>query len=161
MVETSFTLKLITSVFLFFAILRLLKQFAAHFNSVAMKLDLFAKIMSFLGTYLITLVFIFSAWSLCQHILFGQQLEAYSTVVKSFLSTLMLALREFKFLNQMFVLKPNMSLLLFTCFVIFIIYFMANIFISLVIIVYNDIVKKWEKKMPSNDDILKQEHWSL
>jgi len=161
MVGTSVTLKLMTTVFLFFALLRLLKQIAAIFDSVAMKLDLLAKIMSFLTTYLITLIFIFFAWSGCQHLLFGKEVEAYSTVVKSFVSTVMLALLEFKFLNQMFVLKPNISLLLFTCFVIFIIYFMANIFISLVIIVYNEIVTKWENKMPTKDEILKQEHWSL
>ena len=52
---------------------------------------------------------------------------------------MILGLREFKNLDEMFQWRPNSTLLLFNAFVILVIYFLADIFVSLVIIMYTKV----------------------
>ena len=114
----------------------------SYFSSmVEMNLNLLYKIFNFLTTYILTLAFVFLAWSMCQHILFGANLKAYSDTFQSFISTMMLALRHFKFVDQMYDTEPNVTLILFVFFIIAVSYFLADIFISLVILIYNEVIK--------------------
>lgn len=54
---------------------------------------------------------------------------------------MMLALRDFTFLDGQYEKMPNITLLFFIFFLISIIYYLANIFVSLVIIVYEETVR--------------------
>ena len=75
---------------------------------------------------------------------------------------MMLALRDFSFINQMYALEPNVTLLLFTFFVIAVMYFMANIFISLVILIFNEVMRRDKaKQQKTPEQILHERHWSL
>ena len=141
--------------------MRFIKQLADFSNSIAMKIDLLVEIVTFLMSFVVFLFFMIVAWASCQFILFGSRMESYSTLTKSMASTMILGLREFKNLDEMFEWRPNSTILLFVMFVFLIIYFLADIFISMVIIFYTRIVHKWSKKPLTKDEILKQEHWSL
>ena len=68
-------------------------------------------------------------------------MDAYATPISSFISSMMLALRDFTFLDDQYKKMPNVTLLFFIFFLISIIYYLANIFVSLVIIVYEETVK--------------------
>lgn len=129
------------SIFLFFVIFRMLNMLSYFSSMVEMNLNLLYKIFNFLTTYILTLAFVFLAWSMCQHILFGANLKAYSDTFQSFISTMMLALRHFKFVDQMYDTEPNVTLILFVFFIIAVSYFLADIFISLVILIYNEVIK--------------------
>lgn len=149
------------TVFTFFVLYRFLMQLADISRSIAMKLDLLLEIVTFLMTFVVFLFFMIVAWASCQFILFGFRMDSYSTLTKSMASTMILGLREFKNLDEMFEWRPNSTLILFIMFVFLIIYFLADIFISMVIIFYTRIKIKWTKKPLTKDEILKQEHWSL
>ena len=74
---------------------------------------------------------------------------------------MMLALRDFSFINQMYALEPNVTLLLFTFFVIAVMYFLANIFISLVILIFNEVMRRDKaKQQKTPEQILHEKHWS-
>ena len=74
---------------------------------------------------------------------------------------MMLALRDFTFLDGQYDKMPNITLLFFIFFLISIIYYLANIFVSLVLIVYEETVDMYKKKEKTKiDELLKAEHWS-
>lgn len=74
---------------------------------------------------------------------------------------MMLALRDFTFLDGQYEKMPNITLLFFIFFLISIIYYLANIFVSLVLIVYEETVDMYKKKEKTKiDELLKAEHWS-
>ena len=130
------------TLFFFFVILRMINLIAKHIlKGLATNLAIIAKLLNFLSSFIITLLFVVLAWSQCQHILFGNEMDAYATPVSSFISSMMLALRDFTFLDGQYEKMPNVTLLFFIFFLISIIYYLANIFVSLVIIVYEETVK--------------------
>ena len=130
------------TLFFFFVILRMINIIAKHIlKGLATNLAIIAKLLNFLSSFIITLLFVVLAWSQCQHILFGNEMDAYATPVSSFISSMMLALRDFTFLDGQYEKMPNVTLLFFIFFLISIIYYLANIFVSLVIIVYEETVK--------------------
>lgn len=130
------------TLFFFFVILRMINIIAKHIlKGLATNLAIIAKLLNFLSSFIITLLFVVLAWSQCQHILFGNEMDAYATPVSSFISSMMLALRDFTFLDDQYEKMPNVTLLFFIFFLISIIYYLANIFVSLVIIVYEETVK--------------------
>ena len=51
----------------------------------------------------------------------------------------MLGLRDFQNLDEMYKKRPNITLLLFVSFIIVVLLFLSNIFISLVITIYNEV----------------------
>ena len=129
------------TLFFFFVILRMINIIAKHIlKGLATNLAIIAKLLNFLSSFIITLLFVVLAWSQCQHILFGNEMDAYATPVSSFISSMMLALRDFTFLDGQYEKMPNVTLLFFIFFLISIIYYLANIFVSLVIIVYEETV---------------------
>lgn len=130
------------TLFFFFVILRMINLIAKHIlKGLATNLAIIAKLLNFLSSFIITLLFVVLAWSQCQHILFGNEMDAYATPISSFISSMMLALRDFTFLDDQYKKMPNVTLLFFIFFLISIIYYLANIFVSLVIIVYEETVK--------------------
>ena len=130
------------TLFFFFVILRMINLIAKHIlKGLATNLAIIAKLLNFLSSFIITLLFVVLAWSQCQHILFGNEMDAYATPVSSFISSMMLALRDFTFLDGQYEKMPNVTLLFFIFFLISIIYYLAYIFVSLVIIVYEETVK--------------------
>lgn len=75
---------------------------------------------------------------------------------------MMLALRDFQFVDEMYTREPNITLMLFVFFVIAVIYFLADIFISLVILVFNEVIKQQKKKAKhTNEDALRETHFTL
>ena len=56
---------IILSFFLFFVVFRLLNMIALRLPSVQMNLHLLHKIFNYMTTYLLTLAFVFLAWSMC------------------------------------------------------------------------------------------------
>ena len=130
------------TLFFFFVILRMINLIAKHIlKGLATNLAIIAKLLNFLSSFIITLLFVVLAWSQCQHILFGNEMDAYATPISSFISSMMLALRDFTFLDGQYEKMPNVTLLFFIFFLISIIYYLANIFVSLVIIVYEETFK--------------------
>ena len=58
--------------------------------------------------------------------------------------------------------EPNVTLILFVFFIIAVSYFLADIFISLVILIYNEVIKmNLKQRKNSNEEILKKTHWTL
>lgn len=75
---------------------------AKIFPSLNLNLSLISRIFDFLATFLLTLGFVLLAWTMCQHIMYGNKQEVFASVLQSFISTMMLALRDFTFLNEMY-----------------------------------------------------------
>ena len=74
----------------------------------------------------------------------------------------MIALRDFTYLDRMYEVSPNVTIILYVFFILAVMLFMADIFISLVIIVYNKIATKYESgKQRRGEEILKKEHWTI
>ena len=59
---------------------------------------------------------------------------------------MMMALRDFRFVNEMYAMEPNVTLLLFIFFIIAVTYILADIFISLIILVFGEVIKMDIKK---------------
>ena len=98
------------------------------------------KIWVFLALHYLTfLAFIILAWALCMHLLFGGEMEAYSTVILSILSTLMLAFREFTFLDDMYERSAIVTLFLYVFFIVCVMLFFAYIFVALVLFAFNEV----------------------
>ena len=130
---------MLRAVLLLLIIFRMLTLLASVFDEIKSTLTMMSMIFDFLTSYLITLSFMFLAWSLCQHLLFGQDMLAYSTIPQAVINTILLALRDFDNLDKMFEVMPNITLLLFIGFIIVILLFLTNIFVSLVITVFNEV----------------------
>ena len=69
---------------------------------------------------------------MCQYLLFGSKMLSYSTLLMAFVSTIMIALRDFQYLDMMFEKEPNVTLVFFIFFVISVMLFLGAIFISMV-----------------------------
>ena len=71
-------------------------------------------------------------------------------------------MRDFTLLDEMYKVQPNLTVVFFFLFIIFTLYYLANIFVSLVILIYNEVkYKRAEKeKLADRDELLKSEHWS-
>ena len=87
------------TIFLFFVVSRMLSLLATFSRRIYFNLALLHKIYEFLLSFVITLGFVFLAWVMCQHLLFGAMLPSYSTLWLSWVSTIMIALRDFQFLD--------------------------------------------------------------
>lgn len=83
------------TLFLFFVVVRMLANVSSFSKSLLFNLTLLSRIYDFLTSFVITLGFVFLAWVMCQHLLFGARLKSYSTVWYSWVSTTMIALRDF------------------------------------------------------------------
>ena len=73
---------------------------------------------------------------------------------------MMLGLRYFEYLDEMYDISPATTVFLFACFMVTIAFFLAEIFNSMVIIAYNDTIKSSQKSGPKPEEVIKQEHWS-
>mmetsp|Transcript_24725 Transcript_24725/g.30871 ORF Transcript_24725/g.30871 Transcript_24725/m.30871 type:complete len:207 (-) Transcript_24725:3395-4015(-) len=150
------------TIFLFFVISRLLSLMATFSQRLSFNLALLTKIYDFLTSFMITLAFVLLAWVMCQYLLFGSKMLAYSTLQMALFSTIMIALRDFVFLDLMFEQEPNITLVFFICFVISVMLFLGAIFVSLVMTIYSEIaISSGIKAKPRTEDILKEEHWSF
>ena len=70
------------TIFVFFVILRMINLIAKHIlKGLATNLTIIEALLSFLSSFIITLLFVVMAWSQCQHILFGNNMEAYATPI--------------------------------------------------------------------------------
>lgn len=70
------------TIFLFFVVLRMINLIAKYIiKGLATNLAIISTLLSFLSTFIITLLFVVLAWSQCQHILFGNDMEAYATPI--------------------------------------------------------------------------------
>lgn len=103
----------------------------------------------------------FAAWVMCQYLLFGSKMLSYSTLIMAFVSTIMIALRDFQYLDMMFEKEPNVTLVFFIFFAISVMLFLGAIFISMVMTIYGEIaIATGIKSKPRYEDIIKEEHWS-
>lgn len=142
--------------FLFFIVFRMLTSMARLFQDVSLNLALFGKIFNFLLSFIMPLAFCILAWAFCSHIIFGKHIEAYSTLLLSLVSTIMISLKDFNFLDEMYEINPNTTIVLFVIFVVITMFFLADIFVSLVILVFNEIMTVYLKREhKSSEEILR------
>ena len=151
------------TVFLFFVISRMLTLMASFSKNLYFNLALLHRIYDFLTSFVVTLGFIFLAWVMCQHLLFGAVMKSYSTLWVSWVSTIMISLRDFQNLDEMFELEPNITLVFFVFFIISVMLFLASIFVSLVMTIYGEIaIETGVGAKSSSEDLLREdEHWSF
>jgi len=88
-------------------------------------------------------------------------MKAYSTITQSVVATIMLGLRDFQNLDEMYEDRPNITLVLFIAFIIVVLLFLSNIFISLVITIFNEVQSARNETVQSKKgDQLAGEHWT-
>ena len=159
-------LYIIYAIFLQIVIYRLLYLLADCSKRVKLNLVVLKKIWVFLALHYLTfLAFIILAWALCMHLLFGGEMEAYSTVILSILSTLMLAFREFTFLDDMYERSAVVTLFLYVFFIVCVMLFFAYIFVALVLFAFNEVRSQQDRSIrrrkleEAQNPSEKNQHW--